>query len=104
MPSAGVRTGSRPWRRYDVIVAARNEQLEPLDVEHGVAGNASLAPSKTRSFWRTGLLLTSSAALGGIAVAIWNRRSLARIRQKYESRAAQSGIHEPGIHEDDLID
>ena len=104
MPSAGVRTGSRPWRRYDVIVAARNEQLEPLDVEHGAAGNASLAPSKTRSFWRTGLLLTSSAALGGIAVAIWNRRSLARIRQKYESRAAQPGIHDPGIHEDDLID
>jgi hypothetical protein len=95
----GVRALPKPRRRYDVIVAARNEQLEPLDVEHGGAGNASVTPSKTRSFWRTGLLLTSSAALGGIAVAIWNRRSLARIRQEYESRAAQ-----PGIHEDDLID
>jgi hypothetical protein len=82
-----------------VIVAARIERLEPLDVEEA-AGNASPAPSKTRSFWRTGLLLTSSAALGGIAVAIWNRRSLARIRQEYESRAAQPGIHE----DDDVID
>jgi len=34
-----------------------------------------------RSFWRTSLLLATSAALGGIAVAIWNRRTLAQMRQ-----------------------
>jgi hypothetical protein len=32
-------------------------------------------------FWRTGLLLITSAALGGIAVAVWNRRTLAQFRQ-----------------------
>jgi hypothetical protein len=37
---------------------------------------------KQNNFWRTGLLLLTSAALGGIAVAIWNRRTLAQIRQQ----------------------
>lgn len=37
---------------------------------------------KPNNFWRTGLLLVTSAALGGIAVAIWNRRTLAQIRQQ----------------------
>jgi hypothetical protein len=88
-------------RRYDdVTMAALNEQFEPPgDEEDEAAGNPSPAASKTRSFWRTALLLTSSAALSGIAFAIWNRRSLARIRQEYESRAAQ-----PGILDDDVID
>jgi hypothetical protein len=45
-------------------------------------------PPEQRSFWRTGLLLATSAALGGIAVAIWNRRTLAQMRQ-------QSGEDEP---------
>jgi hypothetical protein len=37
---------------------------------------------KPNGFWRAGLLLISSAALGGIAVALWNRRTLAQIRQE----------------------
>jgi hypothetical protein len=45
-------------------------------------------PPEQRSLWRTGLLLATSAALGGIAVAIWNRRTLAQMRQ-------QSGEDEP---------
>jgi galactokinase len=32
-------------------------------------------------------LLTTSAAFGGIAVAIWNRRTLARMRQEITSAA-----------------
>ena len=38
--------------------------------------------SEPRNLWRTGLLLATSAALGGIAVAIWDRRTLAKIRQQ----------------------
>lgn len=38
-----------------------------------------------RSFWRTTLLLATSAALGGIAVAIWNRRTLAQMRQQSDT-------------------
>jgi hypothetical protein len=54
----------------------QNEQLEEL-APAGQEGSGS-----RRKFWRTGLLLTTSAALGGIAVALWNRRSLERIRQQ----------------------
>jgi hypothetical protein len=39
-------------------------------------------PPEPRNLWRTGLLLATSAALGGIAVAIWDRRTLAKIRQQ----------------------
>jgi hypothetical protein len=35
-----------------------------------------------RNFWRSGLLVVTSAAFGGIAVAIWNRRTLAKMRQQ----------------------
>ena len=35
-----------------------------------------------RNFWRSGLLIATSAAFGGIAVAIWNRRTLAKMRQQ----------------------
>jgi hypothetical protein len=34
-----------------------------------------------RQWVRSGLLVATSAALGGIAVAIWNRRTLADIRR-----------------------
>jgi hypothetical protein len=77
-------------------MAGRIEQFAPTGDNEGLK-STSPAPSKARNFWRTGLLLTSSAALGGIAVAIWNRRSLARIRQKYESKAVQAGNHEDDI-------
>lgn len=39
-------------------------------------------PPERRSFWRSGLLIATSAAFGGIAVAIWNRRTLAKMRQQ----------------------
>ena len=51
----------------------------PLPIDK--ASGWTPAPEQ-RSFWRTGLLLATSAALGGIAVAIWNRRILAQIRQQ----------------------
>ena len=55
----------------------REESTGPAPVQE--APNSS-APRR-RSFWRTGLLLATSAAFGGIAVAIWNRRTLAQMRQ-----------------------
>ena len=38
--------------------------------------------------WKTVLFLAGSAALGGVAVVLWNRRDLARIRE-------QAGTPEP---------
>ena len=46
-------------------------------------------PRTTRSsHLRTGLLLAGSALFGGIAVALWNRRTLARMRQEFPAEAA----------------
>ncbi len=45
------------------------------------------SPAEPRSLLRTSLLLATSAALGGIAVAIWNRRTLAQMRQQIDASA-----------------
>jgi hypothetical protein len=42
--------------------------------------NESIARVSQRKAWSTGLLVLSSAALGGIAVALWNRQSLSKMR------------------------
>jgi hypothetical protein len=51
-----------------------------VSIDEGPGWNQP-TPEK-KNFWRKGLLLATSAALGGIAVAIWNRRTLAQIRQQ----------------------
>lgn len=35
-----------------------------------------------RKLWRTALLLAGSAAFGGLAVAFWNRKTLAELRKQ----------------------
>ncbi len=39
---------------------------------------------KPRRFVRTGLLLMASAAFGGLAMALWDRHTLSRIRNRAE--------------------
>jgi hypothetical protein len=56
----------------------RLEVVSPSDLE-GPDEDPSVP--EQRSFWRSGLLIATSAAFGGIAVAIWNRRTLAKMRQ-----------------------
>jgi len=41
------------------------------------------------SRFRTGLLVVGSALLGGIAVALWNRRSLADIRNQSSEKESE---------------
>ncbi len=55
-------------------------RIEPIPIDQ--APSRIPLASVQRDFWRTGLLLATSAALGGIAVAIWNRRTLAQMRQQ----------------------
>ena len=47
---------------------------------------------------RTGLLLVGSALLGGIAVALWNRRSLTDIQNQAQEKGTK-----PKAIEDDAI-
>jgi hypothetical protein len=59
----------------------RKFRLEVVSPSNEEASNpAHLAPER-RNFWRSGLLIATSAAFGGIAVAIWNRRTLEKMRQ-----------------------
>ena len=79
-----------PYRKPLIPItstAKMESTVPPPSVE--VLGETPSAPAR-RSFWRTGLLLTTSAALGGIAVAIWNRRTLAHMRQ-------QSDVHDDAL-------
>jgi hypothetical protein len=79
-----------PFRKPLIPVAstAKMESTTPEPLVE-VPGEAPSAPAR-RSFWRTGLLLTTSAALGGIAVAIWNRRTLAHMRQQSDVQDERS--------------
>lgn len=53
-------------------------------------GPAATADSHSHR-WRTALLLASSALFGGLAVAIWNRRQIACIRNaQQEGESASS--------------
>jgi hypothetical protein len=81
---------------------AQNEQLEPGGQARAPGGKSILGGSRGGfwgGFWRRGLLLTTSAALGGIAVAIWNRRSLARMRQGSEAGTARPARDEKDTFE-----
>jgi len=40
------------------------------------------APRAGRKVWQTALMLTASAAFGGLAVAFWNRKTLADMRNQ----------------------
>jgi hypothetical protein len=55
-------------------------RTEPIPIDQ--APGWAPPPAEHTNFWRTGLLLATSAALGGIAVAIWNRHTLAQMRQQ----------------------
>jgi hypothetical protein len=46
------------------------------------APDESSSVPERRNFWRSGLLIATSAVFGGISVAIWNRRTLAKMRQQ----------------------
>ncbi|HEX3438343.1 MAG TPA: hypothetical protein VHT24_16360 [Pseudacidobacterium sp.] len=39
--------------------------------------------------FRTGLLLFGSAIFGGVAVALWNQRTLARLREQHAEKSVK---------------
>jgi hypothetical protein len=60
----------------------RKFRLDLVPTTHAEAEGESQSPPERRNIWRSGLLIATSAAFGGIAVAIWNRRTLAKMRQQ----------------------
>jgi hypothetical protein len=59
----------------------RKFRLDLVSTPHAEAPDEDPSVPEHRNFWRSGLLIATSAAFGGIAVAIWNRRTLAKMRQ-----------------------
>jgi hypothetical protein len=70
------------WRRP----AALFKMEKPGPAEEGVPAS----PEKT-PLWRVGLIVTASAFCGGIAVVLWNRRLLTRMRDSGEGAAVELG-------------
>jgi hypothetical protein len=64
----------------------RKFRLEVVSPSNPEAPEESRSEPEQRNFWRSGLLIATSAAFGGIAVAIWNRRTLAKMRQPVPPR------------------
>ena len=60
----------------------RKFRLDLIPTTHAEALDESPSHPERRNLWRSGLLIATSAAFGGIAVAIWNRRTLAKMRQQ----------------------
>ena len=60
----------------------RKFRLDLVPATHAEAAGETPAPVERRNLWRSSLLIATSAAFGGIAVAIWNRRTLAKMRQQ----------------------
>ena len=63
----------------------RKFRLDLVPNTHPQSPDESPSEPERRNLWRSGLLLATSAAFGGIAVAIWNRRTLAKMRQQTDS-------------------
>lgn len=57
----------------------------PAQVTDSKANDAEKDPSSTRL--RTGLLVLGSALFGGIAVVLWNRRTLTNIQNQCQDKA-----------------
>jgi hypothetical protein len=60
----------------------RKFRLDLVPTTRAQAPDESPSQPERRNPWRSGLLIATSAAFGGIAVAIWNRRTLAKMRQQ----------------------
>ena len=55
------------------------ETMAPVTAPTGAAAPKELSPR--RGIWRMGLVVTASALCGGIAVVLWNRRLLTKMRE-----------------------
>jgi hypothetical protein len=69
--------------RYSVVGPRSAAQIAHMTAESANNAEEKPLPAKAgRKVWRTALLLAASAAFGGLAVAIWNRKILADMRNR----------------------
>jgi hypothetical protein len=74
---------NRPGHRIQRMRKTKKPQLEmPKSTEVADSKEENSRKRIASSGLRTGLLVVGSAFLGGIAVALWNRHSLAEMRKQ----------------------
>jgi len=54
-------------------------------------GETTSVPAKASRFWRAALFFAGSAAFGGLAVALWDRKTLTAMQRK-------NAEHDPSNH------
>ncbi len=95
--SLAFRKDENPVQPWDADVSVEVEQsIADLPGDEGARDVAEVKESADEDRmpgWRLALLLASSALLSGIAVVVWNRRSLQHIRQ---AQAEPKSVVEPG--------
>jgi hypothetical protein len=62
--------------------AALQDSLASIFFEFSMTADPNPSAAQRPKIWRTILLLAGSAAFGGVAVALWNRRELVRMREQ----------------------
>ena len=82
------------------VMADASQVLEQTVDRVGPARESGASAGKAPSLLKMGLVVTASALCGGIAVVLWNRRLLTRLREIASERAHGSG--QGPIWEDDL--
>ena len=84
----------------DAVMADASQVLEQTVDRVVPAPEPGASAGKTPSLLKMGLVVTASALCGGIAVVLWNRRLLTRLREIASERGHGSG--QDPIWEDDL--
>jgi hypothetical protein len=67
--------------------------------------NSAAANSRPK-LWRNALILLASAALGGVAVALWNRRELTQIQDQIQNERinpASTDFHTSELSDEDMF-
>jgi hypothetical protein len=57
-------------------------------------------PSAPRKLWKTALFLAGSLALSGVALVLWNRGDLSRLRNQPEDAAPAGPSQMPELEEE----
>lgn len=64
-----------------------NSQVQPTETE--------ASPQRSGQFFRTALLIAGSALLGGLAVAVFNRKQIETMRQNSTGRTVPFNLPKP---------
>jgi hypothetical protein len=85
--------------QYSVADASKIRQAAQMTTEPPNNADTQPPPGKPAGkAWRTALLLAASAAFGGLAVAIWDRKILADMRNRMPEPPQRSAGREDDIY------